>query len=376
MVSLIKLADTTESIFNLGVLLGIFIAICILWIQKTIEFANRPCVVYRDDAKNTYRLVQQRPMPFYAALLFKLLYIDQIFGKDKSCMTRIIQKLVTFIFNKNRYPCHVKEIEEFAKKNGIINSDGRHMKWTRDLTEFTSIDDFFTRRPAVLPPASLLSRHNLTSPCEGTVVGYETIEAAQRFWIKQKSFCLNSVGIPREFLHNFHNGNIFIFKLDVYDIHHFYSPVTGYVKKRIDFVEPLRHSSSVRPFAMQAGWEILTENRRVLLIIESNTVGLIALLIVGGIGIDTIEIDVNEGDEVIIGADLGCFHMGGSAMIILTPEHYISKGNDMKFPSNKMLSQKKISIRADIACSSLCEFEFKIGIGEKLLQQEQNSRDK
>ena len=93
-------------------------------------------------------------------------------------------------------------------------------------------------------------------------------------------------------------------------------------------------------------------------------------------GIDTIEIDVNEGDEVIIGADLGCFHMGGSAMIILTPEHYISKGNDMKFPSNKMLSQKKISIRADIACSSLCEFEFKIGIGEKLLQQEQNSRDK
>ena len=131
--------------------------------------------------------------------------IDQIFGKDKSCMTRIIQKLVTFIFNKNRYPCHVKEIEEFAKKNGIINSDGRHMKWTRDLTEFTSIDDFFTRRPAVLPPASLLSQHNLTSPCEGTVVGYETIEAAQRFWIKQKSFCLNSVGIPREFLHNFHN---------------------------------------------------------------------------------------------------------------------------------------------------------------------------
>ena len=83
MVSLIKLADTTESIFNLGVLLGIFIAICILWIQKTIEFANRPCVVYRDDAKNTYRLVQQRPMPFYAALLFKLLYIDQKLGKSQ-----------------------------------------------------------------------------------------------------------------------------------------------------------------------------------------------------------------------------------------------------------------------------------------------------
>ena len=48
----------------------------------------------------------------------------------------------------------------------------------------------------------------------------------------------------------------------------------------------------------------------------------------------------------------------------------------MRMTYNKMLSQKKISIRADIACSSLCEFEFKIGIGEKLLQQEQNSRDK
>ena len=64
---------------------------------------------------------------------------------------------------------------------------------------------------------------------------------------------------------------------------------------------------------------------------------------------------IDEGDEVRIGTDLGCFHMGGSAIVILTPESY---------PDGA-----KINIRPDIACSSLCEYEFKINLCEHLLQE-------
>jgi phosphatidylserine decarboxylase len=340
--------------FNLGILFGIFLSICVGWIQQTIEFAKRPQIVSKKNGQGTYELLKQHPMPFLAAVMFKLLYVDQIFGKDKSCITRIIQKLVTFVFNQNKKPCSVEKIKKFAMKNGIIDSNGNHMEWVRNnFRDYKSVDDFFTRQPGKLPTPQ--PNFTLTSPCEGTVVGYESIKLAQRFWIKQKPFSLNTMGLPDKFIYNFHDGNMLIFKLDVYDIHHYYSPVNGRIIKRIDFTEPLRHSSSVRPFAMQAGWEILTENRRVLLLIESDLLGLICVLIVGGIGIDSIEMYVDEGDEVRIGTDLGCFHMGGSAIVILTPESYVGGA--------------KINIRPDIACSSLCEHEFKINLCEHLLQE-------
>ena len=134
------------------------------------------------------------------------------------------------------------------------------------------------------------------------------------------------------------------------------------MKQRIDFTEPVRHSSSVRPFAMQAGWEILTGNRRVLLVIESEKFGLLCMLIVG-IGIDSIEMNVEEGDNIVIGSDGGCFHMGGSA--ILVDAKYFPQIPDV-FTAGY---NHKIKIRNDIICSSICQFEFKIKLWENLGNQ-------
>ena len=74
------------------------------------------------------------------------------------------------------------------------------------------------------------------------------------------------------------------------------------------------------------------------------------MMVVGGIGIDSIEVNFEEGDEIDILDDLGCFHMGGSAIALVVPragKHYVRK---------------------DIEVASLCSYESKIKIGDNLLQ--------
>ena len=356
-------SDGYGYVFGIGFVLGMFFSVFVTWMKKNLEFAKRPSIVSKNQKLDTYEMIDQRPMPLHVAILFKMLYVDQIFGRDRGCMTRIIQVLVTFLFNRYRVRCSTDTIKAFALHNGIIDCHGRHMAWKRELEEYESVDDFFTRQPAVSPNLRVLRENILVSPCEGTVVAFDSISRAQRFWIKQKPFSLSKMGIPTEVQDKLINGNILIFKLDVYDIHHFYAPVGGIVKQRIDFTEPVRHSSSVRPFAMQAGWEILTGNRRVLLVIESEKFGLLCMLIVGGIGIDSIEMNVEEGDNIVIGSDVGCFHMGGSAIVLLTPQYFPQIPDVFTAGYNH-----KIKIRNDIICSSICQFEFKIGLWENLLE--------
>ena len=352
-----------SSVFGVGFVLGMFFSVFVMWMKNNLEFAKRPSIVTKNQTLDTYEMLNQRPMPLPVAILFKMLYVDQIFGRDRSCMTRVIQVLATYLFNRYRVPCSTDTIKAFALHNGIIDCHGRHMAWKRELEEYESVDDFFTRQPAASPNLQVLRENILVSPCEGTVVAFDSISRAQRFWIKQKPFSLRKMGIPTEVQDKLINGNILIFKLDVYDIHHFYAPIGGIVKQRIDFTEPVRHSSSVRPFAMQAGWEILTGNRRVLLVIESEKFGLLCMLIVGGIGIDSIEMNVEEGDNIVIGSDVGCFHMGGSAIVLLTPQYFPQIPDVFTAGYNH-----KFKIRNDIICSSICQFEFKIGLWENLLE--------
>ena len=87
------------------------------------------------------------------------------------------------------------------------------------------------------------------------------------------------------------------------------------------------------------------------------------MLIVGGIGIDSIEMNVEEGDNIVIGSDVGCFHMGGSAIVLLTPQYFPQIPDVFTAGYNH-----KIKIRNDIICSSICQFEFKIGLWENLLE--------
>jgi phosphatidylserine decarboxylase len=160
------------------------------------------------------------------------------------------------------------------------------------------------------------------------------------------------MGIPDQYLKALKDCTVIYLKLDVNNLHRFYAPVSGTIVARCDHLEPLRMSHSVRPFTLHAGWNILTENRRVILMIDNSELGVVAMMVVGGIAIDGIDISVKEGQYVEQGDEIGCFHMGGSAILLAVPK-----------------SEKSgLRLRNDLAVSSLLQYEFSVRIGDTLAE--------
>eukprot|EP01052_Picozoa_sp_SAG31_P010433 SAG31_NODE_572_length_13974_cov_28.935640_3_plen_94_part_00 len=87
-----------------------------------------------------------------------------------------------------------------------------------------------------------------------------------------------------------------------------------------------------------------------MIIIENEVFGNVAMMIVGGIAVDTIEMEegIEEGRKVEQGQELGRFHMGGSAAVLVIPKN------------------EKFCTRSDIAVSSLCGVEYEVRIGDVL----------
>lgn len=306
----------------LSFLLGALAVFFYNWVISTREFARRPLVLAgRNDGKNHFRLIPQHPFSFLLAAATNALYGHRLFGTD-SFVTRFVQKVLRYKFNSYRRPASsVDDVVSFADSNGIP-----HTGWDKPIHKYESVDEFFTRRYAPERSTARNSTNNddvLLSPSEGTVVGFPSLGVASDVWIKQKRCTLSTMGVPTEFLRSVGGGgdengacHVLVFKLDVYDLHRYYAPVSGTIVARVDHLEPLRFSHSVRPVALKAGWDIMTENRRVVLVVETRSGDHVVMMVVGGIGVDSVDISLKEGDKVEQGDEVGMFHMGGSAILI------------------------------------------------------------
>ena len=146
-------------------------------------------------------------------------YKLKIFG-TKNIITNNISRFSQNYANKFRNPCETKQIISWANKHKIPLD-----LWDKDISEYKSIDDFFTRkyRCFMIHPSS----KTIISPTEGTVLGYSSIDTMKKLCVKQKNFTLSGIGIPDKFLNTMDKSNVFIFKLDVNDVHRVYSPCNG-----------------------------------------------------------------------------------------------------------------------------------------------------
>ena len=356
---LIAAAYTYDSKYACGAVYMYIMMCMIAFLQDAHKIGLRPSVVTpnRRNKKKTsynsnhhqtnYSLVPQSSIGIINGILIKCLYEYKLFGTS-NCFIRFIQRTVTGSFNKKKLPCDPTTILRFATKNNIALEG-----WDKKIHEYNSVDEFFTRAYAKLEWGVTRPRA-VISPSEGTAVAYESVGLMQRLWVKQKSLSLQTMGIPTKFLTALKDCTVMYLKLDVNNLHRFYAPVSGTIVARVDHLEPLRMSHSVRPFTLHAGWNILTENRRVILMIDSPTVGVVVMMVVGGIAIDGIDISVQEGQQVEQGDEIGCFHMGGSAILLAVPR--VSRGLN------------RLCLRDDLGVSSLLQNEFGVRVGDTLAE--------
>ncbi|KAI9462717.1 Phophatidylserine decarboxylase-domain-containing protein [Boletus coccyginus] len=196
---------------------------------------------------------------------------------------------------------------------------------------FTSWDDFFVRRfqDGKRPTVNPYDPRIINAACEAItfrVLG--DVQATDTFWIKEQPYSLQHILNYTPIASQLNGGTVFQAMLSSLDYHRWHSPVDGRVvrtevvpgtyyaalvdddKKDIDVIS--RSQSFVTSMCARA-----------LIFIESDNpdIGLMCFVGVGLGEVSTTKIEVEAGDRIKKGDEIGSFRFGGSThLLVFRPE--------------------------------------------------------
>ena len=255
----------------------------------------------------------------FATILFDL----ALFGTSNPIIKAIIH-LFTNLQNSWDNPFQSKDVAkkqiiEFCNKLSIQYEP---WIWEKDITEYTCLNDFFARtyEKKHFPP---IGDGSVVSPACCTLRRYNDNAELSSLLIKGCDYQIESIGLPSVDIEKYRQNHILIGYLSPTDYHRVHAPVTGKcVHCYLEGTE--KRSASVKFFGGK--FNIMNENKRLVIILEAQTaVGnspmRVALVVIGGIGVDTIVYDPTLlGREIQKGDELSTFRAGGSAIAILSTE--------------------------------------------------------
>jgi phosphatidylserine decarboxylase len=200
---------------------------------------------------------------------------------------------------------------------------------------FDSFDAFFTR--ALKPGSRAVDQRPdvVVSPSDGRVDDVGVIEPGSRFLVKGQEYGVGELlGAPEE-AELFRGGTFFIVYLAPRDYHRVHAPVDGRVKRA-------RHVDGtlypVNTIGARYVPKLFARNERVVTV-QSSRFGTVATVMVGAIGVGRISMSYDarivtnrgpnaglldyhdRGPALTRGGEIGRFHLGSTAIVLLGPEH-------------------------------------------------------
>lgn len=153
---------------------------------------------------------------------------------------------------------------------------------------YTTFEDFFVRKhgPNARPiyAANDPSKAVVVADCR--VVVYPTVDKTRALWVKGSEFTIANLIKDDQLAVTWENGAVASFRLSPQDYHRYHSPVEGNVKwyKHIsgDYFQ-------VDPVALHSSVNILTENARSCLCIESECFGDVLFVAIGATDVGTVK---------------------------------------------------------------------------------------
>ena len=200
---------------------------------------------------------------------------------------------------------------------------------------FESFDAFFTRE--LRPGARDIdgNAEAVVSPADGRVEDLGVVEKSSRFFVKGHEYDVGELlGAPED-AERFRGGSFFIVYLSPRDYHRVHAPVDGRVRYA-------RHVDGtlfpVNSIGLNHVPRLFAQNERVTMV-QASRFGDVATIMVGAIGVGRITTtfdprivtnggtragELNYGDQgpaLTRGGELGRFHLGSTAIVILGPAH-------------------------------------------------------
>lgn len=190
--------------------------------------------------------------------------------------------------------------------------------------EFSSFNDFFTRKLKDDARPVDTSSNIVVSPADGKALAYADISNAD-FIIKGYRFDVFSFLDNPELAQKYDDGALLIIRLAPPDYHRFHFPVSGNLSanKKID-----GFYYSVNPIALRKKAEILCLNKREYTVISNPLFGDVIMAEVGATMVGSIK-QTYEGNFAHKGEEKGYFEFGGSTVVLLFEEGEIDIDDDL-----------------------------------------------
>lgn len=263
----------------------------------------------------------KRRMTLIEGVFATLLFDMALFGTKNVFIDGII-RLFTSLQNSWDKPFQSKQqadvqITEFCERLGIQQNP---WIWEKDKQSYTCLNDFFARTYAENHFPQLGEDAQVVSPACCTLTRYADNVELQNILIKGCHYELSKVGLPSEDLPLYKKNTVFLGYLSPSDYHRVHAPIEG-TCIHCQMEDTQKRSASVKFFGGK--FNILNDNRRLVIVLESKTatkvMNRVALVIVGGIGVDTIVYDRNMlGKDIKKGQELSTFRAGGSAVAMFS----------------------------------------------------------
>jgi phosphatidylserine decarboxylase precursor len=247
----------------------------------------------------------------FATMLFDL----ALFGTDNVFINFVIRAFTKFQNSWDK-PFQspeeaTKEVTDFCERLQIQQDP---WQWEKPIAEYKCLNDFFSRRYSN-PPA--MGNNDIVSPACSTITVHSNNEEFTRLVVKGCDYALEEVGLyPPKDLAAYAKHHVFLGYLSPKDYHRFHAPMSG--KCIHCAMEDAKvDSASVKFFGGR--FNILNKNKRLIVVLEDKTGRRVAMVIIGGIGVNTIEYNTRILNQwVEKGTDLGTFRAGGSAFCLLS----------------------------------------------------------
>ena len=218
----------------------------------------------------------------------------------------------------------------------------------KGLDEFTSFNDFFTRKLKQTARPINCSASNIVSPADGKILVYQNVNDSPYFCIKGDQYTFRSLLNDDTLAERYMNCSLAIIRLAPTDYHRFHFPLAGKVSATREVTGKYY---SVSPIALRSIPSIFTLNKRTICEIMCTDTGSYLYLEIGatmvGSIVQTYTADslINKGDEK------GYFEFGGSTVIVAFP-------------------QGSVRFDSDLLENTLAGYETKVQMGERIAEIE------
>lgn len=201
-------------------------------------------------------------------------------------------------------------------------------EFDKPATAYRTFNEFFYRRLRAGARPISAGDKVAVFPADGRHLAYQNVDGAEGFYAKGKKFTLGALLGSAELGDEFAGGSLVISRLCPVDYHRYHFPVAGTPS------EPTAINGwlySVSPLALRINPDYLTENKRMVTLLQSECFGRVAVVEVGATMVGAILQSFTPDKPVAKGDMKGMFAFGGSCVITVFARDRIHLDDDLTF---------------------------------------------